>query len=126
MTSKISLDEAVEAVRKILNFYETIPASNPKAFSAGLVELLLMYDRVVVERATSAAMGIPAELNRWNLNLADAKKLLDGWQAEENRRVKYKPLPKPEVKPVDEETRKKIGEKMRQLADRLRNGPSAA
>lgn len=85
-----------------------------------------MYDRVVVERATSATMGIPAELNRWNLNLADAKKLLDGWQTEENRRVKYKPLPKPEVKPVDEETRKKIGEQMRQLADRLRNGPSAA
>lgn len=124
MDSRTSLDEAADAVQRILSFYETIPASDPKAFSAGLVEMLSMYDRHLVERATSAIHGIPAHFNRWNLNLADVKKLLDGWRADELRRadLERRFLPKPAAPEPDPEMRARVARQFRDLSDQLKAG----
>jgi hypothetical protein len=43
-----------------LGCYDTIPATDPKVFSAGLVDLLTMYPAAVVEMAADPARGIPA------------------------------------------------------------------
>lgn len=68
---------ATMAARQILAFYDTIPASNHKAFSAGLVELLSACPQAVAARAASPSRGLPAFVAF--PNLAKFRELLDEW-----------------------------------------------
>ena len=81
MTSTVSPQDAAAAAKKILGFYDTIPASDPKAFAAGLVATLSIFPQRVVDRASDPVRGIPSVVRY--LNLADVRKHLDDWHAEE-------------------------------------------
>lgn len=98
MTSKnSSTTAAAAAAMRILGFYDSIPATDKKAFTAGLVEILSTYPPAVVERAVSPSRGLPAYVSY--PNLAKFKELLDEWVAihwdEQAQRAAR--LPKPEV-----------------------------
>ena len=76
MTSKnLSTAPAAAAAMQILGFYDSIPATDKKAFTAGFVEMLSIYPRAVIERATSPSRGIAAYVAY--PNLAKFKELLD-------------------------------------------------
>jgi hypothetical protein len=55
-----SINQAKAAAARILGCYDTITATDPKVFAAGLVDLLAMYPPPVVEKAADPARGIPA------------------------------------------------------------------
>jgi hypothetical protein len=65
---------------QILGFYDSIPATDKKAFTAGFVEMLSIYPSAVIERAISPSRGIAAYVAY--PNLAKFKELLDEWHAE--------------------------------------------
>lgn len=101
MTSNFSQQAAAAAAKRILGFYPEIPASDPKGFAAGLVQMLLNFPQQVIEQAADPAFGIPSRLQR--LNLADLKKQLDaiaGEVHEQNvrrERARQRPLPRLEA-----------------------------
>lgn len=120
MDSKISQGEAAEATAQILRIATDIPALDPKAFSAALAGLLSTYPRAVVRRAADPVGGVVAHVER--LNLARIKKLLDGWYDEHYQDIHRKQLAERKQLPepvVDEETRKRVGEKFLQLRKML-------
>lgn len=106
MASNVTPQEAAAAAKKILGFYDTIPASDPQGFAAGLVKTLMIFPKAVVDRAADDISGIQAKVEY--LNLAKIRKLLDQWAEEEAdraRRVEIatrltlpEPTPDPEVK----------------------------
>lgn len=77
MTSKNTSTTAATAAMRILGFYDSVPATDKKAFTAGLVEILSTYPPAVVERAVSPSRGLPAFVSY--PNLAKFKELLDEW-----------------------------------------------
>lgn len=123
MTLTISPQKAAEATKKILGFYPEIPASDPKGFTAGLVQTLLIFPPAVIDRAVDPVQGIPAKVQY--LNLAKIRKHLDEWAEEyfegEKRReiAQRKRLPEP---PRNLEAEKRIGEGLAQLAEQLKRG----
>ena len=123
MTSNISPQRAAEAAKKILGFYPEIPASDPKGFTAGLVQTLLIFPPTVIDRAVDPVQGIPAKVQY--LNLAKIRKCLDEWVEEycdsERRRevAERKRLPEP---PRDPEAEKRISAGFVQLVDQLKRG----
>jgi hypothetical protein len=116
------LEEAAKAARKILGYYPTIPASDPKMFAAGLIKVLTGYPQAVVDRA-SEAEGIAVSVTF--LNLAEIKKCLDLWRTEyfltQDRieRANRKALPEPTPDP---EERKRIYEGFKQLSEHISKG----
>jgi len=119
---------AATAAKQILGFYDTIPAMDPKAFAAGLVEILSNYPPAVLERAVSPSRGIAAFIAY--PNLAKMRERLEEWSAEyyadlKRREPKPKALPEP---PRDIEMEAKIQRGLRELSARLRSGmgPSTA
>ena len=80
MISTISPEEAADAARKILGFYPTIPASDPKGFAAGLVKLLSTYPVPVIAQAIDPVIGLPGAVKF--LNLAEMREHLDRWRDE--------------------------------------------
>lgn len=79
MTST-SLPLAAAQAKQILGFYDTIPAMDQQAFTAGFVEMLSIYPQAVLERATSPSRGLAAYVSY--PNLAKFKDLLDQWHGE--------------------------------------------
>lgn len=71
---------AASAAKQILGFYDTIPATDQRAFTAGFVEMLSMYPQPVLERATSPSRGLAAYVAY--ANLARFKEKLDEWHGE--------------------------------------------
>jgi hypothetical protein len=122
MTSIVSLDEAAKAARKILGYYPTIPASDPKMFAAGLIKVLTNYPQAVVDRAAEAE-GIASAVTF--LNLAEIRKHLDLWRAdyflhqERMDRSTRKLLPEP---PRDPEADKRISEGFKKLSEHISKG----
>ncbi len=129
MTSTCSQAAAAAAARRILGFYPTIPASDPKGFAAGLVQLLSTYPTAVIERAADPVSGIPSKVEF--LNLAAIRKHLDVWygdHADEVRRAERlsrKALPEP---PRDEEVASRITKGLAELSRHIKSGfsPSTA
>jgi len=78
----ISINSQLAAAKanQILGFYDTIPAMDQKAFTAGFVEMLSIYPPAVLERAASPSRGLAAYVSY--PNLAKFKELLDEWHAE--------------------------------------------
>lgn len=117
------------AAKQILGFYDTIPAMDPKAFAAGLVEILSSYPPPVVERAASPSRGLAAVVAY--PNLAKFKQHLDGWLDEHMadvqriERANRKRLPEPAHNP---EMEARVAKGMHELAEQLKRGigPSTA
>lgn len=129
MTSNISPQRAAEAAKKILGFYPEIPASDPKGFTAGLVQTLLIFPPEVIDRAVDPVQGLPAKVIY--LNLASIRKHLDAW-AEEHwehvqrlERANRKRLPEP---PANPEMQERISRGFDELVAQLKRGigPSTA
>lgn len=117
-----------QAAERILGFYDTIPAMAPKAFAAGLVEILSNYPQFIIDRAASPSKGL-AGLIAYP-NLAKFKEKLDVWADEwwyEQQEAK-KRLPQLPEPPVDPEMKARVAKGMKELADHLRSGfgPSTA
>lgn len=129
MTSTISPQEAADAAKKIMGFWPEIPASDPRAFAAGLVQTLLIFPREVIERAVDPVQGIPAQVT--SLNLARIRKVLDElaeehWEAVQRReRANRKRLPEPADDP---EMKKRVSQGLNDLVAQLKRGvgPSTA
>jgi hypothetical protein len=96
---------------------------DPKAFAAGLVEILSSYPRPVIERAVSPSRGLAAAVPY--PNLAKFKKHLDEWAEEfytEQDRIaranrKHLPVPK-----VDPEAKARIARGLDELVAHLKSG----
>ncbi|MGX1418326.1 hypothetical protein [Bradyrhizobium elkanii] len=120
---------AAAAAKQILGFYDTIPAMDPKAFAAGLVEILSSYPRPVIERAVSPSIGLASVVQY--PNLAKFKKHLDEWADEhwENmkrqERMNRKRLSEP---PADPEMQARVSKGLTELVAQLKRGlgPSTA
>lgn len=129
MISTTSPQVAAEATKKILALYDTIPASDPQQFAAGLMATLLIFPPAVVTKAADPVHGIPARVSY--LNLAKMREWLDKeaeqYWTEQNRieRGNRKALPEPEIDP---EERKRVSEGLRDLVQHLKSGfgPSTA
>lgn len=102
MTS-VTTQQAATAAKRILGFYNDIPATDRKAFAAGLVQTLSIYRQSVVDRAADPVDGIPGKIKF--LNLAAIRECLDDWSAEDHERralieSKNRPaLPAPQENP---------------------------
>lgn len=129
MTSTITPQEAAEAAKKIMGFWPEIPASDPRAFAAGLVQTLLIFPRPVVERAVDPVTGIPSCVT--SLNLARIRKALDEWADEywegvkRQERLDRKRIPEPKPDP---EMQARVSKGLDELVAQLKRGlgPSTA
>lgn len=118
-----------KAAEVILGFYDTIPAMSPKAFAAGLVEILSSYPQAVIDRAASPSRGLAGAVAY--PNLAKYREKLDIWRdeyyfdLERQERANRKALPEP---PRDPEVDARIARGLQELAERLKRGfgPSTA
>lgn len=114
---------AATAAKQILGFYDTIPAMDPKAFAAGLVEILSNYPPAVLERSVSPSRGLAAFVAYPNLAKFRAK--LEEWHDEhvaDVRRMEIanmKRLPEPAPDP---EVDARIAKGLRELAEHLKSG----
>jgi hypothetical protein len=120
---------AAAAAKQILGFYDTIPAMDPKAFAAGLVEILSTYPQAVIERAASPSKGLARHVAY--PNLAKFSEHLDGWRDEyyrEQKRIEQQNRPRLPEPPRDLEAEAKIAKGLRELAEHLKRGmgPSTA
>jgi hypothetical protein len=105
-----------------LGCYDTIPASDPQVFTAGLVEMLAMYPPDVIAKAADPARGLPALVKF--PNLASFREQLERMHDEYDRAVRsvaranQKQLP--QWPQIDEAENARINEGFRQLKARLR------
>lgn len=123
MNSTITPQEAAEAAKKIMGFWPEIPASDPRAFAAGLVQTLLIFPRAVVERAVDPVAGIPGKVT--SLNLARIRAVLDEfaeeyWESQQRlERATRKRLPEP---PTDPEMQARVAKGLNDLVAQLKRG----
>lgn len=118
-----------QAAERILGFYDTIPAMAPKAFAAGLVEILSSYHQAVIDRAASPLHGLAGCIAY--PNLARYREKLDVWAQEHHYEVERDRLaktPRLQEPPRDPEMEAKIAQGLRDLSERLKSGfgPSTA
>lgn len=117
------MHSAMQAAERILSFYDTIPAMDPKAFVAGFVELLSIYPQPVIERAMSPSRGL-APLVSYP-NLAKYREHLEAWakdywiDREREERTNRKQLPEP---PRNPEVEARVAKGLRELAEHLKSG----
>ena len=88
MDSKPSPQEAAAAAAKIIGCYPEVIAADRQTFTAGLVETLMIYPLIVVERASNPVHGIPGVVDRWDLTLARIRKHMDAWAAERGHQLR--------------------------------------
>jgi hypothetical protein len=118
-----------QAAERILGFYDNIPAMAPKAFAAGLVEILSSYPQPVIDRAASASRGLAGAIAY--PNLAKFKEKLDVWanewwdEQQAIKRANTLKLPEP---PEDPEMKARIAKGLSDLVQHLKSGfgPSTA
>src|ERR1035437_4927579 len=126
---KSDVQYAAKAARRILGFYDTIPATDPKAFAAGLVEILSNYPTAVIDRAANPS-GIAGHVAY--PNLAKMREFLDVWlneyliEQERFARANRQALPEPT--PNDPEMDKRVLKGLQELSAHLKSGfnPSTA
>jgi hypothetical protein len=123
MNSITSQETAALAAKRILGFYPEIPASDPKAFAAGLVQTLMTFPEAVVQLAMDPVRGIPAKVKY--PNLAAMREHLDRWRVEHLdyqerlERAQRKRLPEPKRDPEHD---KRMYEGFKQLSAHLEKG----
>lgn len=119
---KLEVQYAAQAAKTILGFYDTIPAADPKAFAAGLVEILSSYPRAVIDRAARPA-GLASHVAY--PNLAKMTACLDKWRDEyftdQDRIAKANRKRLPE-RPRDPDEDARILKGLQELAEHLKRG----
>jgi hypothetical protein len=108
-----------------LGCYDTIPASDPKVFTAGLVDMLAMYPPAVIARAADPARGLPALVKF--PNLASFREQLERMHDEydrdvrkERRRLERENQNRLSAGPqLDDEAKARVIEGFRQLKAKL-------
>lgn len=126
MNLGISPEAAAEAASKILNYYPTIPAGDPKAFAAGLVKLLSTYPAAVIAQAVDPVVGLPGKVKF--LNLAEMKEHLDGWADEyfesldRHERANRRQIAAPIVDHPTPDAEKRIAKGFDELVAHLKSG----
>src|SRR5882757_8108786 len=122
-TSK-ALEMAAQGAARLIGFYPTIMASDPKVYAAGLVQLFSRYPEHLVAAAVDPVNGLPAECD-YLPTIAKAKAFLEPrWQeecrtAERLARFNRKRLPEPQA---DWEAQKRIREGLEKLSFDLKRG----
>jgi hypothetical protein len=123
MDWKTSPEAAAKAAKRILGFYPEIPASDPKGFAAGLVQLLSNYPQAVIARAAEPTNGIAGSVQF--LNLAAIKKHLDQWADEHWQDEKRRsPQPRLAEPPENPEMKARISRMFAELQAEMRRGQS--
>lgn len=121
--SSETLRKAAAAAEKLLAFYPTINAADPKVYASGLVQLFSRYPDHLVAAALDPVNGLPSECE-FLPTIAKVKaflepryqKLLRDKEMED--RFNRKKLPEPERSPEEQQ---KVYQGLRSLADVLRN-----
>jgi hypothetical protein len=115
---------ASEAAARLIGFYPTINASEPKVYAAGLVQLFSRYPEHLVAEAIDPVNGLPGECD-YLPTIAKVKAFLEPrWlnfqRMQELREIKNrKRLPEP---PRDPEADRHMAEEFRKLSFRLIGG----
>ncbi len=115
---------AANAAERLIGFYPSIMASDPKVYAAGLVQLFSRYPEHLIAEAIDPVNGLPGECD-YLPTIAKVKAFLEPrWQqemraAELRDRFNRKRLPEPPRDPVHD---KKMEEGLRQLAASLSAG----
>ena len=116
-----ALEMATEAAERLIGFYPTITASNPKVYAAGLVKLFSNYPEHLVEEAVDPVNGLPGECD-YLPTIAKVKAFLEPRRRNFERmqelrdRAGRKRLPEP---PRDPEADARIEEGFKKLIGRL-------
>jgi hypothetical protein len=119
-----TLQMASEAAARLIGFYPTINASEPKVYAAGLVQLFSRYPEHLVAEAIDPVNGLPGECD-YLPTIAKVKAFLEPrWlnfqRMQELREFKnHKRLPEP---PRDPHEEKLIIEGFKKLSARLSGG----
>ena len=116
-----TLERAAQAAERLIGFYPTITASDPKVYAAGLVQLFSRYPEHLVAEAIDPVHGLPSECD-YLPTIAKVKGFLEPrWlqflRMEEFREMKNrKRLPEP---PRDPQLEQRISEGFKKLSMRL-------
>lgn len=121
--SSKTLQMAAQAAERLIGFYPSIQASDPKVYAAGLVQLFSHYPEHLVADAIDPVNGLPS-LHDYPPTMKQAKAYLEPrWQAEERsrelrERFNRKRLPEP---PADPEAEKRIADGFQKLSLKLKS-----
>ena len=116
-----TLERAAQAAERLIGFYPTITASDPKVYAAGLVQLFSRYPEHLVAEAIDPVNGLPSECD-YLPTIAKVKGYLEprwlSWQQTQERieQAKRKRLPEP---PRDPQVEHRISEGFKKLSMRL-------
>ena len=119
---------AAEAAEKLIGYYPTIQASDPKIYAAGLVQLFSRYPEYLVAEAVDPVNGLPGECD-YLPTIAKVKAFLEPrWLREQQmlemkRRFETKRLPEPPRDPAEDA---KIERGLRKLSEQLSRGFSSS
>jgi len=122
--SSEALQVAAQAAERLIGFYPTIQASDPKIYAAGLVQLFSRYPEHLVAEAVDPVNGLPGECD-YLPTIAKVKAFLDPrWRREQQmlemkRRFETKRLPEP---PRDPEEDARIVQGLKDLSAHLTRG----
>lgn len=115
------LEMAADAAERLIGFYPTITASDPKVYAAGLVKLFSNYPEHLVAEAIDPVNGLPGECD-YLPTIAKVKAFLEPRRRNFERMQEYrdragrKRLPEP---PRDPERDARIEDGFRKLIGRL-------
>ena len=115
------LEVAAEAAERLIGFYPTITASDPKVYAAGLVKLFSNYPEHLIAEAIDPVNGLPGDCD-YLPTIAKVKAFLEPRRRNFERMQEYqerawrKRLPEP---PRDPEADARIAEGFKKLTMRL-------
>lgn len=115
------LEIAAEAAERLIGFYPTITASDPKVYAAGLVKLFSRYPEHLIAEALDPFNGLPGECD-YLPSIAKVKAFLEPRRLNFERMQEYrewasqKRLPEP---PRNPEADARIEEGFKKLIGRL-------
>ena len=115
------LEVAAEAAERLIGFYPTITASDPKVYAAGLVKLFSNYPEHLIAEAIDPVNGLPGECD-YLPTIAKVKAFLEPRRRNFERMQEYreragqKRLPEP---PRDPQADARVEEGFRKLIGRL-------
>ena len=118
------LQAAAEAAERLIGFYPSITASDPKIYAAGLVQVFSRYPEHLIAESIDAWSGLPS-LHDYPPTMKQAKEFLEPrWQdecrtQERIERFNRKRLPEP---PPDPEADRRVLEGLEKLSFDLKRG----
>lgn len=119
-----ALQMAAEAAERLIGFYPTIQASDPKVYAAGLVQLFSQYPEHLVAAAIDPVHGLPGECD-YLPTIAKVKAFLEPRRREMEltrermERANRRRLPEP---PRDPEADARMVKRLKELSEHLKRG----